>query len=36
LVDAVGAGDLALGAAFNDDGGDDEAGLGHPRSMLVW
>jgi hypothetical protein len=36
LADAVGAGDLALGAAFDDDGGDDEACLGHPRTMLVW
>jgi hypothetical protein len=36
LVDAVSAGDLALGAAFDDDGGDDEACLGHPRTVLVW
>jgi hypothetical protein len=35
LVAAVGAGDLALGAAF-DDGGDDEASLGHPQTVLVW
>jgi len=36
LVDAVRAGDLALGTAFDDDGGDHEAGLGHPRTVLVW
>jgi hypothetical protein len=36
LVAAVRAGDLALGAAFDDDGSDDEAWLGHPRTVLVW
>jgi hypothetical protein len=35
LVDAVGAGDLMLGAAFDDHGGDDEACLGHPPTMLA-
>jgi hypothetical protein len=29
------AGDLALGAAFDDDGGDDEACLGRPRTARV-
>jgi hypothetical protein len=35
LADAVGAGDPALGAALDDHGGDDQACLGHPPTMLV-
>jgi hypothetical protein len=34
--DAEGDGGLALGAAFDDHGGDDEPCLGHPRTMGIW
>jgi hypothetical protein len=32
LRDAVGEGDLGLAASLDDDGSDDKAGFGHPRS----
>jgi hypothetical protein len=35
LGEAIGAGDLVLRAAFDDDGGDDETGLGHPADAAV-
>ena len=31
--DAVGAGDLTLRAALDEDGGDDETGLRHPSTL---